>query len=160
MVGEKGGKKHIVDEEPYDPQSIPMKKWSDYEQEMFEKGSQVSGSTGTYGQSVVSHNSGSIPVYASPFPPTYAASAVGAIPMAQPQGRPISMMPAAVPSADGMPSDAQIASQIKSILATANLMTITKKQVREDLSLFFGVDMTPKKDFINKVIEETLQGAK
>lgn len=29
VVGERGGKKLIVDEEPFDPESIPMKKWSE-----------------------------------------------------------------------------------------------------------------------------------
>ena len=35
---------------------------------------------------------------------------------------------------------------------------VTKKQVRDELSAFFSMDMTPKKEFINKVIEDVLQG--
>ncbi|KAF7729902.1 hypothetical protein EC973_003636 [Apophysomyces ossiformis] len=58
----------------------------------------------------------------------------------------------------GFPSDNEILSEIKNILSTANLMSITKKQVREQLSAFFGFDMTPKKEFINTSIEYVLQG--
>ncbi|KAI8977542.1 chitin synthase-domain-containing protein [Mycotypha africana] len=59
----------------------------------------------------------------------------------------------------GFPSDEDILSEIKIILQTANLMSITKKQVREQLSAFFGFDMTPKKEFINTSIEYILQGS-
>ncbi|KAL0079364.1 glycosyltransferase family 2 protein [Phycomyces blakesleeanus] len=58
----------------------------------------------------------------------------------------------------GFPTDDEILSEIKNILATANLMSITKKQVREQLSAFFGFDMTPKKELINTSIEYILQG--
>ncbi|KAI7891847.1 chitin synthase [Mucor mucedo] len=58
----------------------------------------------------------------------------------------------------GFPTDDEILSEIKNILATANLMSITKKQVREQLSDMFGFDMNFKKDFINSSIEYILQG--
>lgn len=58
----------------------------------------------------------------------------------------------------GFPTDDEILAEIKSILATANLMSITKKQVREQLSNIFGFDMNFKKDFINTSIEYILQG--
>ncbi|KAI8992205.1 chitin synthase [Pilobolus umbonatus] len=58
----------------------------------------------------------------------------------------------------GFPTDDEILSEIKNILQTANLMSITKKQVREQLSTFFGFDVTPKKEFINNSIEYILQG--
>ncbi|KAI8976912.1 chitin synthase [Pilobolus umbonatus] len=58
----------------------------------------------------------------------------------------------------GFPSDNEILNEIRSILATANLMSITKKQVREQLSDTFGVDMIVKKEFINTSIEYILQG--
>ncbi|KAI3648403.1 hypothetical protein MP228_006257 [Amoeboaphelidium protococcarum] len=198
VVGERGGKKHIVDEEPFDPQSIPMKKWSEYEQEMWESESQVSDAT--QNQSAVSagytHITGQVGPYSGfvqhilpaqslvgpiqapaeyyqqqPIPPEYQqySQAQSEVPM---QSRPMSMMPGpngqpmmmpAQPGGgasmvNGFPSDDQIVSQIKSYLATANLMTVTKKQVRDDLAAFFGVDMSPKRDFINKVIEDVLQG--
>ena len=70
----------------------------------------------------------------------------------------MSIMVAAQQNPDGFPSDEQIKSLIKTVLSTANLMTVTKKQVRDDLALFFGTDMSRKKDFINRVIEDVLQG--
>ncbi|KAG2177395.1 hypothetical protein INT44_007906 [Umbelopsis vinacea] len=61
-------------------------------------------------------------------------------------------------SLTGVPTDAEIVAEIRNILATANLMTVTKKQVREQLSLFFGVDLVSKKEFISVTIESILQG--
>ncbi|ORZ23503.1 chitin synthase [Absidia repens] len=58
----------------------------------------------------------------------------------------------------GFPTDDDILCEIRNILATANLMSVTKKQVREQLGTFFGFDMTPKKEFINSSIEYILQG--
>ncbi|KAI8047960.1 chitin synthase-domain-containing protein [Gilbertella persicaria] len=62
------------------------------------------------------------------------------------------MMPA------GFPADDEILHEIRNILATADLMSITKKQVREQLSQIFGCDMSFKKEFINSSIEQILQG--
>ncbi|KAJ1970004.1 hypothetical protein IWQ62_000242 [Dispira parvispora] len=56
------------------------------------------------------------------------------------------------------PSDDEILAEIRVILDNANLMTITKKQVRDELSNRFAVDMLPKKDYINQCIEMILQG--
>jgi len=170
VVGEKGGKKHIVDEEPFDPKSIPMKKWSEYEQEMFEKGSQIGSFVGSQAppgyemSQVSSQHSQMMSMMQSQIPSQLSQQMMQQQMMQQqmlqqqamPRGRPISMMPQQAVSSE--PTDEQISAQIRSILATANLMTITKKQVRDDLSLFFGVDMTPRKEFINKVIEDVLQG--
>jgi chitin synthase len=58
----------------------------------------------------------------------------------------------------GGPSDDDLLREIRRILSTANLMTITKKQVRDELSALFGVDLTPRKAIINHFIEEILQG--
>jgi len=55
------------------------------------------------------------------------------------------------------PSDETILSEIRRILSTADLMTITKKQVRDELSSIFALDMTSKKEYINQCIEMILQ---
>ncbi|GAN00666.1 chitin synthase [Mucor ambiguus] len=68
----------------------------------------------------------------------------------------MSVLPPMIPA--GFPSDEEILNEIRAILATANLMSITKKQVREQLSDIFGFDMNFKKDFINSSIENILQG--
>ncbi|CEP08645.1 hypothetical protein [Parasitella parasitica] len=56
-----------------------------------------------------------------------------------------------------LPEDNEIEKEIIKILATANLMTLTKKQVRDQLSAIFGVDLTIKKGFINATIERLLE---
>ncbi|KAK9687246.1 hypothetical protein K7432_014857 [Basidiobolus ranarum] len=58
----------------------------------------------------------------------------------------------------GMVSDHEIMEEVRHILSSANLMSITKKQVRDELSRHFGMDMTPKKEYINNCIDMILQG--
>jgi chitin synthase len=54
------------------------------------------------------------------------------------------------------PSDEEIRREVQHITATADLTTMTKKQVREQLSGHFGMNMSYRKDFINYCIEEAL----
>jgi chitin synthase len=56
----------------------------------------------------------------------------------------------------GMPSDVVLVQEIEKILDQHDLMQLTKKQVRDSLSEMFGVDMSCKKDFINKNIDQLL----
>jgi chitin synthase len=55
-----------------------------------------------------------------------------------------------------LPTDEEIRREVIRITSTADLMTMTKKQVREQLSRHFGVNMSYRKDFINYCIEEAL----
>ncbi|GJJ76042.1 chitin synthase [Entomortierella parvispora] len=57
------------------------------------------------------------------------------------------------------PTDEQLTNEIQNVLATADLMSITKKQVREQLMAFFGVDLTQRKEYINEVIERVLENS-
>ncbi|OZJ02150.1 hypothetical protein BZG36_04995 [Bifiguratus adelaidae] len=57
---------------------------------------------------------------------------------------------------DSIPSDDQIVLEIHNILSTADMMMVTRRQVRERLSLFFGVDLSSRRDFINDTIERLL----
>ena len=54
------------------------------------------------------------------------------------------------------PADEEIRREVQRITASADLMTMTKKQVREQLSRHFGVNMSYRKDFINHCIEQAL----
>lgn len=60
----------------------------------------------------------------------------------------------------GGPSDAELIAGVKAVLANADLMTITKRQVRDRLSneFFGGFNLNTRKDFINHVIDQVLQG--
>ncbi|CAO3595167.1 unnamed protein product [Absidia cylindrospora] len=53
--------------------------------------------------------------------------------------------------------DEDIQHEVQRITNTADLMTMTKKQVREKLSVHYGMDMTPRKDYINQCIEDALR---
>ena len=57
-----------------------------------------------------------------------------------------------------MPHEDLILQEIRNILATADLMTVTKKMVRKELEGRFGVDMTPKKEYIHSATEAVLSG--
>lgn len=55
-----------------------------------------------------------------------------------------------------MPGDEEIYAELKRMLASADLMTITKKQLRDDLSAMFKVDLNKKKQVINDMINDIL----
>ena len=189
VIGERGGKKTIIDEEPFDPASIPVKRWSDYayeeglwdgeeeEQEVMEQqhvlhydGSELD----DYASSHLSY--GFAPLAAHPM--MRMSSAYGT-PMAMVTPEPGDAIGGDYYNGDGdvadvtdvvakettvattrttEPTDEQIEGQVRAILATADLTAVTKKQVRAELSLVFGVDMTSRKPFINQVIEQVLSG--
>ena len=56
-----------------------------------------------------------------------------------------------------MPSDDVLRLEIRNILAVSDLMTLTKKQVRETLGTKFGVDLKPKRELINTMIDSILK---
>ncbi|KAF9347991.1 hypothetical protein BGX34_002764 [Mortierella sp. NVP85] len=58
------------------------------------------------------------------------------------------------------PTNEQLANEIQNVLATADLMCITKKQVREQLTKFFGVDQTSRKDYIYEVIDQRIMNSR
>ncbi|KAK9767698.1 hypothetical protein K7432_002301 [Basidiobolus ranarum] len=233
ILGDKGEKKVVSNEAPFDPKSIPMKKWSQFEQEAWEagsttskdhssrsrsrsrfEGSQYDGSQyrsqspyagSQYGGSQVSANyydkqssyyQGHDQRPASHLSPSVmpspgfngsnhdgyidsrtslAYSQYGhdmspdrhSVAPQSPYDYPVHQMPMAMPSprpesamsgGGYYPTDEEILGEIRHILSTADLMTVTKKQVREQLALVFGADMSPRRDFINNSIELVLQG--
>ncbi|KAL1918096.1 uncharacterized protein VTP21DRAFT_3362 [Calcarisporiella thermophila] len=251
VVGEKGKKFVVTDEGKFDPREIPLRKWSDYEQDMWEVGTAASHESGgtqvsyrTRGYSGSKRGSRSMAGSVIGDEEHYAASQMGIPSPAMAMGamhrnsvasagrsRSRSPGPAAGLEADRMsmasyhqlpqhlffpdmasqrgsmmldrsagmgvpseldynggtgagstrplsgmqlslidgymgqqqqqqplPSDDAIVEQIRRIISSSDLMSITKKQVREELSAYFGVDMTPKKEYINNCIELILQG--
>ncbi|KAI9485691.1 MAG: chitin synthase-domain-containing protein [Benjaminiella poitrasii] len=238
VLGDDGMKKVLpVDEGKFDPKSIPLKKWSEHENELWETGSAETKGT-TITASTARRTAAGIPTvmgsytptnhsfltppmnYApsiSHIPMTSAASVIGSsgqqmysnndaasfrysqsnlagrassimlgspsvLNLAPPQ--PVTMLStASIYSGEGsvhggdmtshpgyfpinammdhlnhtyQPTDDDIRREVQRITATADLTTMTKKQVREQLSRQFGIDMSYKKDFINFCIEEAL----
>lgn len=154
VVGD--GKKtvYVADTEPFDPKSIPLKKWKEFEEtELWENDSVVSGSTAqSYNKvaksefSVASYDSTSAKKqkYASmvSFGGGEARNSVKQ--QVQPEPLPPHI------------TDELLFSEIQQALQGADLMTLTKKQIRDNLSAKLGVDLRSKKDVMNKMIDEIL----
>jgi len=56
----------------------------------------------------------------------------------------------------GMPSDADLQRSVEEILRTADLNTVTKREIRRVLEERFGMDLTAKKATINATIDKVL----
>ncbi|KAF3767745.1 family 2 glycosyltransferase [Cryphonectria parasitica EP155] len=58
----------------------------------------------------------------------------------------------------GMPSDDALLAEIREILRTADLMTVTKKGVKQELERRFGVPLDARRAYINSATEACLSG--
>jgi chitin synthase len=164
VTGEKGKKVVVSDEGKFDPASIPKKKWDEYQAEMWEQHtirddsrSEISGIS--YGTKRFMGGSASV-----------AGSDYGMIPPSRPmsnlgwgnQSR-MSLAPSGYGGYDGMemsainlPTDDAIYAEIRDILATSDLMNITKKAVKAELERRFGMDLSLKKQYIGNAVESLL----
>ena len=57
-----------------------------------------------------------------------------------------------------MPSDDAILAEIREILRTADLMSVTKKSIKAELERRFGVPMDSKRQYIGSATEAILSG--
>ena len=135
------GKKtvYLADTEPFDPKSIPLKKWKEFEeQELWDNESIISGST-VQTHSVASRSdAGSVASYESK------------------KQKHMSMVSYGGANRASMISDELLYAEIQKALVGADLMTLTKKQIRENLSAKLGVDLKAKKEVMNAMIDEIL----
>ncbi|KAJ3008929.1 hypothetical protein HKX48_008264 [Thoreauomyces humboldtii] len=202
-------------EEDFDPESIPLRLWSEFEPERIaadedhSRDSYHSGSAGSSGQSrgvpatayggsqyggsqyggthygagsaygggsqyggmaSPQHDgynarmswgtqyTGGLPDYSGmpPPPSSVGSGAAGGLGRRQSQRSTYTATSDAAPRA--LPSDDEILRQVRHILSTADLMSVTKKSVREELSTFFGVDLGAKKEWIHRCIDGVLKG--
>ena len=58
----------------------------------------------------------------------------------------------------GLPSDEQLLAEIKKMLESADLMTVTKKDVKMYLERVFGVSLDVRREYINQCTEAVLSG--
>lgn len=168
VAGEKGKKVIISDEGKFDPASIPRKKWEDYQAELWETQtgrdgtqSEVSGySYGTKAQGLVSE----YPYYSRPGSTTGLAHqnnpydsrtlsrmSLGPSELGQPT-RMSSYPDSQFFSPDdmvGLPSDDALLAEMREILSKADLMTVTKKGIKQELEGRFGVPLDAKRAYIN-----------
>ncbi|KAI8924446.1 chitin synthase-domain-containing protein [Entophlyctis helioformis] len=54
--------------------------------------------------------------------------------------------------------DQAIIAELRSVLASVDLMAVTKRQVRDMVSARLGVDLTPRKDAVNHFMDQILHG--
>jgi len=85
------------------------------------------------------------------------AAPTGPYPTSRPTSR---FQPEPIP-AQGDVSSAQLEAEISNICLAdgTDLEALTKKSVRKELERRFGVELTSRKEFINKTIEKVLTGA-
>lgn len=163
ITGEKGRKVVISDEGKFDPASIPKKRWEEYQNELWgaetsrDDRSEVSG---------YSYGTNMGPFQHQQYQYPYANSRAGSRPASQldlpllNSGSRLSVAPSEMMSRhmdmdmsmedlSHLPSDDSILNEIREILRTADLMTVTKKSIKQELERRFGVNLDLKRPYIN-----------
>ena len=158
VTGERGNQVVISDEGKFDPNSIPKKKWEEYQAELWDAQTQrddkseISGYS--YGTKSHIYGPGSDYGYPPSRPmsqmdmPRYgsrlsvAPSEFGIKGLDQNNSMPMSEF------GDGLPSDDAILAEIREILKTADLMTVTKKSIKGELERRFGVGLDARRAYI------------
>ncbi|KAG6333627.1 hypothetical protein ID866_5463 [Astraeus odoratus] len=204
VLGESGKKIIVHDEGKFDPRSIPLKTWNDYENELWDRESNHSigswvppnqfrkdGYAESRTASLYGHETFYEPRSQSPvpsqfgvLPPGYQSGRNTPLSMAMSHMRPMSEVgvlpqpalsrPATTyldmpipltqetdwssPAATTGPTDADLERSVQDILRTADLNTVTKREIRRQLEEMFGSDLTARKGAINAAIDRTLLG--
>ncbi|KAL9027685.1 MAG: hypothetical protein Q9196_003831 [Gyalolechia fulgens] len=166
VTGEKGKQVVISDEGKFDPSSIPRKKWEEYQAELWDvqtqrddrseisgfsygtKSYQPPGSEYIYPQSRQMSQM-ELPRYGSRM--SFAPSEIMARGYDEQQHMEMA-------EGAGMPSDDALLGEIREILKTADLMTVTKKGIKLELERRFGVSLEPRKAYIGSATEAVLSG--
>jgi chitin synthase len=173
VAGEKGKKIVITDEGKFDPDSIPRKKWEEYQAELWEAQtvrddarSEISG----YSYATKGAGAGAMSEYGGGYHSRPGSTAgfippMPAVPYDARNMTRMSFVGGDVPDNRmsqfggsqffspedmvGLPSDDAILAEIREILRTADLMTVTKKGIKQELERRFGVPLDAKRAYIN-----------
>jgi chitin synthase len=166
VVGEGQKTVYVTDTEPFDPKSIPLKRWREFEEnDLWEADSVVSGTSYARSRGPASEYSvGSKKSDYShqsfdnqPLQQKHLSMiSFGTEPAALPIPAPVRSVPGPFPSQPNTISDEILYNEIQQLLVGADLMTLTKKQIRDQLSIKLGVDLRPKKEVMNRMIDEIL----
>ena len=155
VMGEKGKQVVISDEGKFDPASIPHKKWEEYQAELWEAQTQHDDTRSE--MSGYSYGTKSYHPAASDYghPPSR--------PMSQMElpryGSRMSLAPSEIMKRgyedhmemsefSDLPNDDAILAEIREILKTADLMSVTKKSIKMELERRFGCNLDPKRAYI------------
>jgi chitin synthase len=174
VTGEKGQKIVISDEGKFDPAVIPRKKWEEYQHELWEQQSQrghedtrseASGySYGTKSYAPASEYGYGGGMGGMGMPPGYQSRPMSQFELAVPgQHNRYSHAPSDIMSQRSggygngememamfdLPSDDALLAEIREILRTADLMTVTKKSIKAELEHRFQMNLNAKRAYIN-----------
>ncbi|EGD88673.1 hypothetical protein H112_03593 [Trichophyton rubrum D6] len=165
VTGEKGRKIVISDEGKFDPASIPKKKWEEYQAELWEAQthagaddrSEVSGysyATKTHYAPATEYGySASRPVSQIDLNNRYSSRLSMSATDLLGRGSDVEMV-----DLSALPNDDSLLAEIRDILRTADLMTVTKKSVKLELERRFNVNLDAKRAYINSATEAVLSG--
>lgn len=178
VAGEKGKKVVVTDEGKFDPESIPRKKWEDYQAELWEtQTSRDDSRSEVSGYSYATKANAYVSEYGVPSRPGSTTGLVPAMPNMPHNSRSFSRMSMggsemgdnrmstfggsqffSAEDMVGLPSDDAILAEIREILKTADLMTVTKKGIKQELERRFDVPLDAKRQYINSATEALLSG--
>ncbi|KAI8628251.1 glycosyltransferase family 2 protein [Xylariaceae sp. FL1651] len=182
VAGEKGQKVVISDEGKFDPSSIPRKRWEEYQAELWDaqtsrddNRSEISGysyatkagmnaavSEYNHHQSRAGSTIGVIPPYDMKTAANFSRMSFAPTEnrMSQFGGSQFFGNAAETEMMDlsSMPSDDALLAEIREILRTADLMTVTKKGIKQELERRFNVPLESKRAYINNATEALLSG--
>ncbi len=159
VTGEKGRQVVISDEGKFDPASIPHKRWEEYQAELWEAQTQHDD-----GKSEIPGYSYGTKSYQPPpseygYPPSRPMSQ-----MEMPRyGSRMSLATSEIMKRgyeenmemsdfSDLPSDDAILAEIREILKTADLMSVTKKSIKMELERRFVVNLEPKRAYIGSAV--------
>ncbi len=165
VTGEKGRKIVVTDEGRFDPSSIPHKRWEDYQAELWEAQSQPEPDDRSVVSSTSYQTKSYVPAPSSDagYPPSrpmsqldlphYGSRMSTASSEMLGTQRNSTFLPAEqdleLVDLTALPSDEALLAEIREILKTADLMTVTKKSIKLELENRFGMNLDPKRAFIN-----------
>ncbi|TVY73546.1 Chitin synthase [Lachnellula suecica] len=181
VTGEKGKKVVITDEGKFDPESIPHKKWEEYQAELWEAQTSRDDRSEISGYSYGTKYPAAVSEYQ--YPPSRPMSQMGGqypydarnasrMSMAQSEALGLgdtrqsqfsgsqyfNQQELELANLAGLPSDDSILAEIREILKTADLMTVTKKSIKMELEKRFGVSLDARRAYINSATEALLSG--
>jgi chitin synthase len=166
VTGDSGKQILISDEGKFDPDSIPKKKWEEYQAELWDAQTQrddtkseISGYSyatkslhpgsiyGGHGdtQHLMSRSASAMDLMPAPYNGAYNNSRMS-IAASEMMARSVADMEMA--DLTGLPTDDQILHEIRDILKTADLMTVTKKSVKQELERRFQCPLDAKRAYI------------
>lgn len=184
VAGEKGKKIVITDEGKFDPASIPRKKWEEYQAELWEAQTSRGGDdtrSEISGFSYATKPGMHMGVAEYQYAASRAGSTTGMVPPYDMKNTAHMSRMSFAPTENrmshfggsqffgnqhdvemtnlaGMPSDDALLAEIREILRTADLMTVTKKGIKQELERRFNVSLDSKRLYINSATEALLSG--